>query len=743
MTLSKTEKENDMKAVLFVLLLALGCGGLWAAWHFTKKEKFRSKCGKFAEHAAFAIRALAVCLFLEIFVFNLNMTHLYFGDYPHRVLDMTTAQTQNYNAVSKMNPENGHSVITFEGLNTPVGTLSVHGWSSKKSTMYFSVDIKDTTYSNNYRYGIASVQTIRGNKRSETVPCNFSGTVSDLQLSFDSEDGESVTIDSIEINKPIGLHFSLLRLLILFGGALIVYALAHPALLRRSYSEIRQPARNIAWGFTGCLVALALFLTNMARYQNSSHSISADLKSTYGNQISQEIVDAFEAGRVDLDLPSNPDLLALDNPYDGSQRDGVGYYPWDHLLFEGKYYSYYGIAPVLILFLPYHAITGYYFPSCWAVWLFGIFGIIFLSKFYLCFIDKFFRKIPASLVLIGLAIMQMSTGVFFNFYYANFYEIAQVSGFLFVTAGAYFLMSANVIGDGKIINWRMAVSAACLSMGVLSRPTLAVYCICALIFIYAGFRKLKGQFIPPEKEKDAKPTVKYYLPYLLCSLVPFAVIGSIQIWYNWVRFGNPLDFGIQYSLTINDFINAQYHTHFALLGIYSYILAYPNFTEHFPFMFAEGAKTFNPNGYYFLATGAAMGLLWRALPITAYCKAKHAYRLSDSPWKRLYAILIAAVCVICPFVIIFSIWESGYGTRYCVDFAWQMILGALIISFLIYSRCKENTQRHLNSVMIGAGILSLAMNFVQLWSYNPPDSLFPIDWQAKAMTFARLFEFWR
>ena len=59
--------------------------------------------------------------------------------------------------------------------------------------------------------------------------------------------------------------------------------------------------------------------------------------------MTQELVDAFEAGQVSLLREAEQPLLELENPYDWSQRleSGVDY-AWDHLLYEGKYYSYYG-----------------------------------------------------------------------------------------------------------------------------------------------------------------------------------------------------------------------------------------------------------------------------------------------------------------------------------------------------------------------------------------------------------------
>ena len=723
--------------ILYILLCVIAVTAAVFAFRFTRSGKYAEKL---RPAGVFLVRAFTVCLVLELAVFNFHAVHLAGGHYPRKTLDLQTAYTENFDAASGRNAGSGRTVLEFQGVNAPVGTLTVNGESDRKSVTKFSVDFKDDTYRQSYRSGLAYLEAITGNGRSKTIPCNFSGTVYDLRISFDTEEGETVTVSSVEINRPIGVHISLTRLLLMLLLCMTVWFCCAPERLPK------KSLKSLAGILTACLLIFATYMTNMYRYTVSGHSIKNDLQCYYGNQISQEIVDAFEAGQVTLDRIPDPNLLALDNPYDVSQRDASGAsVQWDHLLYDGKYYSYYGIAPVLVLFLPYHLLTGYYFPTVWAVWLFAVLGIIFLTKLYLAVTERFAPKdTPVSLLLIGLAMVQFSSGIFFTLYNSSFYEIAQASGFVFVTAGAYFMIASNVVGEGVIRYWKLAVSAACLSMGVLCRPTLAVYCVAALLFVYAGFRKkLRAYQKMGDAEKKQTPKLKYYLPYFLCALLPFAVIGSVQVWYNWVRFGNPLDFGIQYSLTINDFTHTQYHTHFALLGIYSYLLAPPVFQERFPFFRAGDALKFDPQGYYFVATGAALGLLWRALPVAAYCRARTAYRLSKHPEKRLYALLLASVCVICPLIIIFSIWESGYGTRYCVDFAWQIILGALLICFLIFDRCKENTKRHLMKVMTAAGLISLVMNFIQVRTYVDPTLLGNTEWQANAFTFARLFEFWR
>lgn len=693
---------------------------------------------KFAKTTRFSVRALAVCTLLELLVFNFNSAHLSFGDYTETGLDINTATVENFDTAAGTNIESGTSSIEFKGINMPVGTVSFKAESSTKGYVNFNISMTDETHSAYYRENIASAQVIDNNKRSETVPCNFSGTVYDIKFTFETNIDETVTLTSITLNKPIKLHFSFVRFLFFFLGAVFIHLLASSEFFKRSYGENRRAITVIARIFLIMLIAVSFWISYASR--GGSYSILEDFNSTEGNQITQDIVDAFADGKVTMNIEMNDKLLALENPYDKSQREAeqIGYYLWDHLLFEGEYYSYYGIAPVLTLFLPYHLMTGYYFPSVWAVWLFGAFGIYFLAKFYFCFINKFFRDTPSSLVLMGFITLELSSGIFLCFNVPNFYEIAQSSGFLCTTAGAYYLMRSNVIGGGNIRNGSLALSGIWLSLAVLCRPTLAVYCVAALLFIYAGLKKKKSAYTEKSGSK-----VKYYTPYILCAILPFAVIGSIQMIYNYMRFGNPFDFGIQYSLTINDFTSTEYHTHLAAIGFFNYLLAIPKFSNNFPFLTHGDVYLFNPQGYYFIATHSALGLLWKALPILAYGKFLKAYRTSESKNKKLYTLLILAVCIICPFVIIASIWESGYGARYCVDFAWQIIIGALAIAFIIYNKCSKNTKVHLNKLMIAATVVCFVLNFAHTYTWMEPATDLGAVFQSDVLSFARIFEFWK
>ena len=667
----------------------------------------------------------------ELAVFQWHSFHLLGGGYTETELDLSQAAAENYDPVSGSNLEDGQVSLTFENIDMPVGTLRFELEAGSSSIKDVWVDIMDDTHAADYRNGAAIARIISGNDRSRSIVCNFSGNVHSIRFRYNPSEGETVMLKGITLNRPINIYISVVRLAFLFGVFFCAAMLTRSDWAKRSVSDNKRSVRVCAYVLTAAFMTAAFFLMNLGRISSSETSIIDDFRSESGNQISQELVDAFEAGHTYISvLDADDPLLALDNPYDRSQRDGVPH-PWDHLLFDGKIYSYYGIAPVLVLFLPYHLLTGYYFPTTWAVLLFGCIGILFLTKLYLYLMYQFFPQMHTAPVLCGLGIMQMISGVWFCFYAPQFYEIAQTSGFVFTAAGAYFLISANVIGKGELSYWRLALSAVCLSLGVLSRPTIAVYCVAAMLFLWMGLKKQLA--VSRAKRGVAK--------YVLCALLPYVILGSVQMAYNYVRFGSVLDFGIQYSLTINDFTNSQYHSHFVLIGLYNYLLAIPDFKPEFPFFDCTTVETFTPQGYYYVATRSAIGILWKALPIFAYAKGIKAYRLSENSNKRMYMLMVLAVCIAAPFAVMFSIWESGYGVRYCVDFAWQLLIGALIIAFIIYQKCSGDIQKHLTSLMTGSTLLCFLLTFGQTYTWIL--GKLSVDLQSKAYAFARLFEVWR
>lgn len=687
----------------------------------------------------FAVLTAAVALLLETFLFNMNFWLPTGGEEKQ----LSLADAANYGFTlqedGSLTTDGEWSAVEFTNINAHVGTLRVKAEKSPRGwgTAEVPVSFNDET-SSGYRGGDMKMEIIENNPRSEIVTCHFSGNVQKMELSFHLGEDESLILRGVTINEKIPFHFSALRVLLLYGVILGIYTLLNSKKLNSETVEQNENfCLNAELAISGVFMIFAVILTLIFSSLSSDNPF-ADFFTHDGNQITKEIVDAFANGQITLLEKPSEELLALNNPYDWGERiSNDVYYLWDHVLYNGEYYSYYGIAPVILLFLPYHLITGYYFPTNWAVLFFGLVGIFMLSRIYTEFVRKHFPKLPLNWMIMGLIMIQASSGIWMSLARPLFYEIAIAAGFMFTALGVYCLQRANTVGAGEVKLHNLVLSAVFLSLAVLSRPTLGVYCVAALFFIFFGLKKYTEQ-----KGKKAKPVIAY----IICALLPYAVFGGAQMIYNYLRFGSPLDFGIQYSLTINDFTKSQYHTQFTIIGLFAYLFNVPQFKPVFPFITSE-FNYFNLNGYYFVddvtTPGISMGIFFRALPMFGYLLAGKALKTLDKIKRRKAVILGGVFCVLMPLVIILSVWESGYAVRYNADISWQLLLGALAVCFTLYISSKnEGIKRIATCAFVFCTAMCVWVNAAQLYHFIQP------TWTASPITealysFARLFEFWR
>lgn len=719
-----------METICFFLLAAL----LAAAFLLLPKQR-RTKC--------FALSVLVAALLFEAFIANFHAFHLLFSDTERREIPAESAEISVSGGVDGgfVSKENGGTLtLELKDLSEPIGTVAIHcEFLEGCDYINVKVDAKDDTQTASYRTSVADGQILRTDEGSAVILLDLSGDVHALRLRLSTEEEASFRVTGLTLNQPVPFRPSVLRLSLILLVALSLYALLRFPSMRATYAEKPLLFGRIAFALTALGMLLAVALTVLYQYDRSGAFVSNFLSQS-GNQITKELVDAFSAGQVSLLEKPSEELLALENPYDWSQRSEAGVsYLWDHLLFEGKYYSYYGIAPVLLLFLPYHLLTGAYFPTPEAVLLFGALGILFLSLLFLEFVKRFCQRIPLNALIASLVILQCSSGVWYNFVSPLFYEIAQTSGFLFTCLGFWLLLRANPLGEGGIRLASLAGATLSLATAVLCRPTLALYCITALPILAYGFFKYKAEREEGKTPFRGRRLLGAGMPYLLAALLPFALLGGGQMLYNLARFGNPLDFGIQYSLTINDFTRSQFHADFVAIGFYNFLLAFPVIKPEFPYVFSNYSNL-SVNGYYFLATNNAGGLLWRALPTFGYLGAPAAWRTLSGAEKRKALLILLPTCVLAPAVILFSIWESGYAVRYCTDFAWPMVLGGMAILFLLYARhAEKQTQRILQCAFVVAALLSLVVNAGLLYGFMSRDGYL----ESQYLALGRVFDFWK
>lgn len=685
------------------------------------------------------LKKLSICIVvLFVIVTSVNLCVMNFtpinrllGGYEEQKLDLSRADGANitYNDDGTITLGEGYAELEFTGIDARVGSIGFDidfGDSTKGGKV--CADFADAT-SSYYRKNLTRL-TI-GKNFDNVMICNFSGDVSRLRFEISLDDYQSATLKGITLNQSISpMHIAEivgLWFLVALGLTILIYMIANPVGARKKFSENRVGCARVAAFITAAAMVftVCLTVTNVMKGWSTTHY---SFTSQEGNQISKELVDAFEHHQVNLLEEPSEDLLKLDNPYEYVKRDaevGSGNFLWDHCFYNGKYYSYYGIGPVLALFLPYHLITGYYFPSGWATLMFSLIGILFLTKIYLAVIEKKFRDLPTNTVTAGLITLQLSSGIMFSAARPLFYELAIASGFMCVAIGAYLLMTSNILWDGKISYVRLGFASFFLGYAVLCRPTLAVYCIAALFFFAGGLKKALDGLEKRQKTRT-------FFKYAAVALVPLGIIALGQMTYNYLRFDNPLDFGIQYSLTINDFTRAEFHWKYVLINMYAYLFNMPHFTPRKFTYLASSAERFGINGYTFFDDAGknlvSVGIIYRALPIFAYLFSGKALKRVEKKKRILPALLIGVTCVLMPLAIIFSSWESGYAVRYNADFSWQMVIGALVVAFTLYKSIKsESTKKLVDLIFTFSTVVCVYVNIAQLIAFTSVESAFWIN----------------
>lgn len=683
--------------MILIVLLVLAETAL-----FFIQKKYKSRTLKFSA------KLLFVAVLLELTVFQYPSYRLAFGDYPHQILYTSDAEYSNceYSETAGGTELHGMDEISlvYRNIGVKIGTVHVnvrYPDDDKSQCFNFYADMTDET-GYYYRMKIIQSQFISGSEHSCYAIVNLSGETGTARFRFSgTEEESSCIIESIELNRkiPFDVIYSRVLIITLFGTFL--YACAKSRKMRSSVRSNRKICSIALVIITSAAVCCA---AAMVTVKIPSGEFIEHFRQTEGDQLNKELVLAFENGQVSL--PDTPDekLLAMENPYDTGSR----YYNdvpalWDRALYNGKYYSYYGIAP-LILFLPYHLITGYFFPTDIAVMIFSCVGIVFLALFYDKLVKRWFDEIPTAVYISGLVILLASCGIWFSTGRPMFYECAISSGFMCVTAGAYILIKSEKV---KLFN--IAGSSVLFGLAVMCRPTLALYAVCACVY-HAVY---------------VKSTDKKVL-YLISAFLPFVVLGAVQMWYNYARFDSVFDFGIQYSLTVNDFTHTEFHVHQMLIGVYNLLFAPPAFIPDYPFVKTPFSQL-GINGFYFNDVGNSSGILFSSVTVFAYIfSGKTLKSLPDRKSRVKNAVIIGLPCVFMPLVIVCAMWESGYAVRYMADFSWQVVCGSFIIIYFNCIRSRKSIVKKIVCIFMGfTAVGTLIINGVQSYNFAFPQENYP------------------
>ena len=532
--------------------------------------------------------------------------------------------------------------------------------------------------------------------------------------------GSRIPIQAVRANVRVPFEISPLRI----GLMVIVFALL---LLWRPNSRLWKVPLDTSAVRQRTAFALLMAIPAIITIWNVVWQIRsavplqfhADGMYTYDFDQYDHMAQALRNGHTWLDLEVPDELRDADNPYSAETRqrlldDGVSPIYWDYAYYQGHWYSYFGVLPAIMLFLPFRAITslwvegGLMLPSSAAVLLLMFGFLVFACLLTVRLIERIRPGSSLAAASLLCVFMLLASNSVYLWYRTNFYSVPIAASLFLSTLGLWLWPSAShddmpAVEDPPALSLpHLAAGSVCIAANLGCRPTFTVVALLA----FAIFRPQIHAIIRQCKMRRDGGSVSHGTGVLRLLRAPFAVLVPALVVvvpllaYNVARFGSVLDFGSSYQMTVTDMTN--YHQPFAnfLLTCGYYLFLPLRFTDQFPFL-AVSPTPLPSWGF----TEAMPGGLFTTVPLAIAALAQPFLRRRmhrsgrANMWGMLTACLILGLLTIA-----LDSRLGGLGWRYIADFGWLFALAALP-AWLFALDCSRPRLRWL----MRAGVLALLM----------------------------------
>ena len=391
-----------------------------------------------------------------------------------------------------------------------------------------------------------------------------------------------------------------------------------------------------------------------------------------------QAADAVLKGQVHLDIQASDELLALENPYDPGSREGV-LYLWDHAFYKGHYYMYFGIAPVFTVYLPFYLFTGEMPNNVLACLILAIYCCFTIPLALFEWSRRFAPKVSPFLVGFASFVLIAVSGVYLHVSYSKQYQIpilsATAMGFLF----CYLVLRAFRCKKAWKRYAVFALAGVSYVATVASRPTMALMFLAPLPIVFFDILK------PFEWKKAVKD---------LCALgIPVMIGAALMMWYNYARFGNPLDFGQKYQLTVHEV--SLYSLSGGMFGyaMIHYFFQFPTFDGNPP-MPSRSLVQMNYGRYVYV--DRSIGAF--AFPTTLGTLFTAAVTSFKKDLGKTLSYLYIPVCAIALAFVDFCL--AGVHLRYAFDIIPMLTFLGLLVWIEL---CKKASGKN-KAVLVGVGI---------------------------------------
>lgn len=405
-----------------------------------------------------------------------------------------------------------------------------------------------------------------------------------------------------------------------------------------------------SWSLQSTIILLLIMMCVAPMTVNPSMiGIRASHKDQY-----EKLAESFVEGHIDLQYGYwDPKLFELNNPYDYDERVGEGVYcQWDHAFYNNHYYMYFGVVPVLILFLPFRMIFGVRFLTFLGTAVFSSLFIIGIFQLFQLMKKSIFPDIPEKTRLLMATAFSLA-GMWYAMDCPTIYCVAITSALCMEIWSMFFYVKA-VWASSKEADAMKAAFLGAL-FGALAfgcRPTIALANLLAvpMFIVFLRKRKMSARF----------------WRRMLFVISPYVIVGIGLMYYNYIRFGTPFEFGQAYQLTITD------------------QTAYGNMADNISWPVIVGSLKENYfdwkglcwNFPYFQFSGAFINFPIFILSIAGLFIPTVGKQLRN---RRMFAFAICMACMPVIITVLDAIWVPWLTERYRMDFYWIMGIAVFVV----------------------------------------------------------------
>ena len=665
--------------MVYIIILILSIICLTASYYiFDKKNKHKTIVD--------ITRAILVILILELSIFNMNSYRLVFGDFEH--LKYTV---QNIKIEDGLTQEDGKYITTKEitkkveidNINKEIGTIKLNIDTNRP--IEYKIYYTDET-SAEYR-DLPSKTLVNEIENSKSIPTYLSGTSKKILVELKIPANTTFKIDSIELNSNIEFNFNIVRVLLLFLGWFFLYAMKNFEEFNIPYTKKNKLQLLVIIYVTLLAIWLVYWITDTSLIKTE------DKTNDYITPYMGQAVDMVLDGKVYLEQEPSKELMNLSNPYDNTLRNAENVdYVWDMAYYNGKYYVYFGILPVLTVMAPYKFITGDYMELNTVVFIFATLTIIFIMKSIMLIFRRWFKDVPFKFLILFFVAVISGGIIMWICRRPITYEVAIISGYYLVIQGIFFIL--KTIEKQKVNYIYTCLACLSLALAVACRPNLLI----ASLLIVPVLLKI---FINNIKNREN------ILKNILVVAIPYGIVGISLMLYNYVRFDNIFEFGAQYQITVNDMRNLGNRIMTIPIGLMSYLFKIPTIISQFPFA-QISYDTITFYGYYW--SSAMAGGIFILSPI---CFALFLIpKIRNKINKELFFVIIM-LSLVGIIICILDIVLGGNSQRYAADYAWMFLFAGMMTIMAIYQIIKnEKIKHYIYKVTLVLVVFSGIINFL-------------------------------